>query len=60
MFHWKLTKKIKVGVVLGQNVGQIRPNVVKKVKKQALSTGFFHILHGEYLFKANSSGCTNT
>ena len=34
-------KKIKVGVVLGQNLGQIRSNVVKKVKKQALSLGFF-------------------
>ena len=33
-------------------MGQIRPDVVKKVKKQALSIrGFFHILHGEYLLK---------
>ena len=38
-------------MVLGQNLGQIRPNVVKKVKKQALSIRFFHILHGEYLLK---------
>ena len=38
-------------MVLGQNLGQIRPNVVKKVKKQALSISFFHILHGEYLLK---------
>ena len=44
-------KKIKVAVVLGQNLGQIRSNVVKKVKKQALSICFFHILHGEYLLK---------
>ena len=36
-------------MVLGQNLGQIRPNVVKKVKKQALSISFFHILYGEYL-----------
>ena len=36
-------------MVLGQNLGQIRPNVVKKVKKCALSIAFFHILHGEYL-----------
>ena len=40
-----------MGVVLGQNLGQIRPNVVKKVKKQALSKSFFHILHGEYPLK---------
>ena len=26
-------------------------NVVKKVKKLALSIGFFHILHGKYLLK---------
>ena len=38
-------------MVLGQNLGQIRSNVVKKVKKQALSIRFFHILHGEYLLK---------
>ena len=29
----------------------IRFNVVKKVKKQAISLAFFHILHGEYLLK---------
>ena len=46
IFLWKLAKKIKKGVVLGQNFGQIRPNVVKKVKKQALSKDFFNILHG--------------
>ena len=45
------SKKIKLGVALGQNLGQIRLNVVKKVKKQALSISFFHILHGEYLSK---------
>ena len=44
-----------MGVVLGQNLGQIRPNVLKKVKKQALSISFFDILHGEYPFKAKSS-----
>ena len=47
VFHWKRAKKIKVVVVLGQNLGQIRRNVDKKVKKQALSISFFHILHGE-------------
>ena len=49
--HWKPAKKIKLGVVLGQNLGQIMSNVVKKVKKQAISLGFFHILLGEYLLK---------
>ena len=39
--HWKSAKKIKVGAILGQNLGQIRSNVVKKVKKQRLSLGFF-------------------
>ena len=42
-------KKIKVGVVLGQNLAQILPS--EKIKKQVLSIGFFHILHGEYLLK---------
>ena len=46
IFNWKPTKKIKVGVALGQNLGQIRSNVLKKVKKQALSLGFFHIFVG--------------
>ena len=51
IFHWKPANKIKVGVVLGQNLGKIRSNVVKKVKKQALSLGFFHIFLREYLLK---------
>ena len=44
-------KKTKSGVVLGQNLGQIMSNVMKKVKKQAISLGFFHILFGDYLLK---------
>ena len=51
MLHWKPAKKIKSGVVWGQNLGQIMSNVVKKVKKQVISLGFFHILLGEYLVK---------
>ena len=51
IFHWKPAKKIKLGVVLGQNLGQIMSIVVKKVKKQAISLGFFHILLGDYLLK---------
>ena len=38
-------------MVFGQNVGQIRSNVVKKVKKPALSVDFSHILHREYILK---------
>ena len=38
-------------MVLGQNLGQIMSNVVKKVKKQAISLGFFHILLRDYLLK---------
>ena len=51
ILHWKPAKKIKLGVVLGQNLGQIMSNIVKKVKKQAISLGFFHILLGDYLLK---------
>ena len=36
---------------MGQNLGQIITNVVKKVKKQAISLGSFHILLGDYLLK---------
>ena len=49
--HWKPAKKIKLGVVLGQNLDQIMSNVVKKVKKQVISLDFFHILLGNYLLK---------
>ena len=38
-------------MVLRQTLGQIRPNIVKKVKKQAISLGFFHVLLGDYLLK---------
>ena len=42
IFNWKPAKKFKVCVVLGQNLDQIliKSNVVKKVKKQALSLVF--------------------
>ena len=42
---------MKLGVVFGQNLGQIMSNVVKKVKKQAISLGFLHNLLGDYLLK---------
>ena len=50
------SKKIKVGVVLRQTLGQIWQNVVKKVNKQVLSIGFFHILHGEYFLQQKVVG----
>ena len=50
-FIRKQQKKVKSGVVLGQNLGQVMSNVVKKVKKQAISLVFFHILLGDYLLK---------
>ena len=40
-----------MGLVLGQNLGQIKFNVMKKVKKLALLLGFSPILHGEYILK---------
>ena len=36
---------------MGQNLGQIISNVVKKVKKQAISLGSFHILLCDFLLK---------
>ena len=56
IFHQKPAKKIKLGVVLGQHLGQIMSNIVKKLKKQATSLGFFHILSS----KVKRSGCKTT
>ena len=51
-YSLETSKKIKVDVVLGQNFGKTKLNVVKKSKETGiLSIGFFHILHGEYLLK---------
>ena len=41
IFHWKPAKKNQSGCSLGAKFGSNRSNVVKKVKKQALSLGFF-------------------
>ena len=51
ILHWKPEKKTPSGLVLGQKLGQIMSNIVKKVKKQAISLGFFCILFREYLLK---------
>ena len=37
--------------MLGQNLGQIRSNVVKKRKKPELSIVLPHILQGKYILK---------
>ena len=47
-------------MVLGQNLRQIMSNIVKKVKKQAISLGFFHILFWGMPFKVKSSGSKTT
>ena len=39
ILHWKPAKKIKLGVILGQNLGQIMSNVMKKVKITAVLAG---------------------
>ena len=41
-----------MGVVLGQNLGQNRSNIVKKVKSTGIiNRYFFHIFHGQCLLK---------
>ena len=55
ILHWKPAKKIKSGVVLWQNLGQIMSNIVKKVKKQATSLVFLYFTWG-LTFEARSSG----
>ena len=54
-FHWKPAKTKEV-VVLGQNLVKLGPMFEKKVKKLALSIGFFSYLGWEIPFKARSSG----
>ena len=46
----KTSKKSQSACDLGEKFEQIRPHV-KRIKKKALSIGFSHILHGEYLLK---------
>ena len=48
-------------VVLGQNLGQTKLNVVKKSKETGiLSIGFFSYSTWGIPFKGKSSDCTNT
>ena len=61
ILHCKTAKKVKLGVVLGQNLGQIMSNVAKKVYKETGSIiRFFFIFYLTITFKAKSSGCKTT
>ena len=55
IFNWKPAKKDQSGCGIGQNLCQIRSNVVEKVKKQALSLGFSYFTRG-IPFKEKGSG----
>ena len=50
------SKKLKWVWSLGQNVGQIRSNLVKKPTGIGIWMGFFHILHEVYIYKQKGSG----
>ena len=50
-FSLKTSKKIKVDVVLGQTLGQIRSNVMNKSKETGITIRSFQILLWEYLVK---------
>ena len=54
------SKKIKAGVALGHNLGQIRSNVAyEKSKETDIVIGFFFVFYmGKTPFKA--SGCIST
>ena len=50
MFHWKTAKKNKVGVILGQNLGQILVQCSEKSKEMGIINKFFLILYMENTF----------
>ena len=50
IFHWKSAKKVNWVWSLGQNLGQISSNVVKKNKETCISMAFFHILQEVYIY----------
>ena len=52
-------KKIKLGVVLGQNLGQIRPNFVKTWHEMGIIDSFFSYFTWGIPFKAKNSGFPN-
>ena len=60
ILHWKPTKKIKFGVVLGQSLGQIMSNVMKKSKETGNIIRFFSCFTWGLPFIAKNSGCKIT
>ena len=54
ILHWKAAKKINLGVVLGQNLGKIMSNVVKKSKETGNTIVFFSYFTWDYLLKQES------
>ena len=53
IFHWKSTKKVNWVWSSGQNLGQIRSNVVKKQRNWYFN-GFFFIFCMRYTFKSKN------
>ena len=49
IIHWKSAKKSKVIVVFGQNLGQIRFNVVKKKQRNWHFNEVFFIIYMRYI-----------
>ena len=61
IFHWKSAKKTKVGVVfVGQNLGQIKSNVVKKNKLVFQWFFFIFCMRYTFIYKQKGSGYRNT
>ena len=61
IFHWKSAEKGEWVRSLGQNLGQIRSNIVKnKTKKLSFHSGLFLIMHEVLCLKARSRGYRNT
>ena len=61
ILHWKSAKKVKWVWSLGQYLGQIRSNVVKKkTNKLVFQWGFFHILYEVHICKQKTSCYRNT
>ena len=50
-----------MGVVLEQNLGQIRSNVAKKIKETGIINRFFsYFVQGIHFKERSISGCANT
>ena len=60
IFYWKPAKKFKAVVVLRQNLGQAKRNVVKKSKETGIIKKFFSYFTLGIPFKVKIRGCSNT